>query len=141
MFGNAYLLGQENGYALSVQHLRISEIIQDYDPTLELAWIPPDQRNFDDTEPFAVIHRPIGKPAYIAMTLREDQVNEGLLARLWMHDNKNGSVLNWVEARDAAYKAMKLKEEMDEAEMKKDVVKSIVKSPKSVYRHEGVDYR
>ena len=139
--GNAVLLGQESGHGISVKHQRIADIIRDYDPTLELAWIPPEQRDFSDIEPFAVIHRPYGKPSYVAMTLREDQINETLLARLWSHDSKNGDVLTWVEAQDAAAKAVKMKEQMDDAEMKEDLVKHIVGSHKNTYTHNGVTYR
>jgi hypothetical protein len=142
MFENAIILGQESGYGISVKHQRIADIIQDYDPTLELAWIPPDKRDFNDIEPFAVIHRPgNGKQSYVAMTLREDQINETLLARLWSHDNKNGSVLTWVEAQDAARNAVILKEKMDDAEMKRDLVSHIVSSNKNTYHHGGVAYR
>lgn len=141
-FSNATILGQESGYGISVKHQRIADIIRDYDPTLELAWIPPNHRNHDDTEPFAVIHRPgNGKQSYVAMTLREDQVNETLLARLWSHDNKNGSVLTWVEAQDAAARAVKMKEQMDDADMKRDLVESIVGSHLNTYKHDGVKYQ
>ena len=35
---------EESGALLSAEHQRIARVIHDYDPTLELAWIPPEAR-------------------------------------------------------------------------------------------------
>jgi hypothetical protein len=130
-----------SGEMISQRMQRIQDIIQDYEPTLELAWIPPKSRTFEDNAtPFAVIHRPVGKPEYIVMLLREDEVNETLLARLWTNDNTKHNVLSQVEAMDAARKAVRLKEQMDAAELRNDITSHIIHSPKVAYRHDGVKY-
>lgn len=138
----ALLYDSVSGEYISQKMNRIQEIIQDYDPTLELVWIPPKERTAEDTQPFAVVHHPSnGKASYIAMMLREDEVNEDLLVRLWTHDNKHNNVLTQLEAKEAAQKAIALKKQMDEEEQRRDLVAHIVKSPKVVYTHDRVRYK
>ena len=131
-----------SGEYISQKMNRVQEIIQDYDPNLRLAWIPPKERTAFDKFPFVLIHSPVGKPEYIAMSLKEDEINESLLARLWMHDNRQASVLDRLEAEDAARNAMRYKEKMDAEEMRKEMVSSIIKSPLNTYRGpNGVVYK
>lgn len=131
-----------SGEMISQKMNRIQEIIQDYDPTLRLAWIPPKERTAFDKYPFVLIHSPVGKPEYIAMTLKEDEVNESLLARLWMHDNRRNNVLDRLEAEDAARQAIEFKQKMDAEEIRKELVSTIIKSPLNTYRGpNGVVYK
>lgn len=134
--GNVYVPA-EGGYFVSERHARIAEIIQDYDPSLELAWIPPDKREPGDA-PFAVIHRPLGQPDYVVCY--SDDPDERLLARIFEGDKKNGNVLDQIEAHNAAVKAMELKKQMEEAEERADLTSSILKG-KYYYQHNGVKYQ
>ncbi len=131
-----------SGEMISQKMNRIQEIIQDYDPDLRLAWIPPKERTAFDKFPFVLIHSPVGKPEYIAMTLKESEVNESLIARLFLHDNRNVSVLERLEAEEAARKILKYKEQMDAEEIRKELVSTIIKSPLNTYRGpNGVVYK
>lgn len=131
-----------SGEYISQKMNRIQEIIQDYDPDLRLAWIPPKERTVFDKFPFVLIHSPVGKPEYIAMTLKESEVNESLIARLFLHDNRNVSVLERLEAEEAAHKALRLKEELDRREMRQEIVSTIIKSPLNTYHGpNGVVYK
>jgi hypothetical protein len=140
-FEGAMLYDAVSGEMISRSMNRIQEIIQDYNPDLELVWIPPRDRTAFDRQPFAVVHRPVGKPAYIVMFLKEDEVNETLLARLWSHDNSNGDVLTKLEALEAARQAVTLKKQMEDEEVRKELVGSIIKSPLNTYYHGGVKYQ
>lgn len=126
-----------DGTFVSQNHLHIAEIINDYDPTLSLAWIPADKREPGDA-PFAVVHRPLGGPEYVVFYA--DQCDERILERLWRNDITKTNVLSDLESHNAALEAVKLKKEMEEAAERQDLVASIVKSKKNTYKHDGVKY-
>lgn len=90
--------------ALPVKAQRITEILQDYDPTLELRWIPPKDRNSFDTEPFAVWHNPVGLPSYMIMTLKEDQLDHRVLAAIFNANNNNEMFLTEARSRGSSQK-------------------------------------
>ncbi len=126
-----------NGQFVSQNHLHIAEIINDYDPTLSLAWIPSDKRAPGEP-PFAVVHRPLGGPEYVVFYA--DQCDERILERIWKNDSAKTNVLTDLEAHNSAIEALKLKKELEAAEERKELVESIVKSPLNTYRHNGVVY-
>ena len=127
----------ESGRALSVEHQRIAEIIHDYDPSLSLAWVPPENRTLNEQYPFAVIHSPEDAPAYVVMRLRENEVDHRILARLWGADSKNGNVLTKIEAEEAALKAIELKKRQEEEEEAKELAAWMVKAPVGA-KHNGI---
>jgi hypothetical protein len=137
-----YIVDPVTGHWLSQDHLRIAEIIHDYNPQLELVWIPPEDRKELDTEyPFAVRCNPDDGKSYIMMQLKEHEVDHRVLERIFLNDNTKNDVLARLEAEEAAIYAIKLKKQMEEAEERREFLASIFKSPKSVYRHDGVEYR
>jgi hypothetical protein len=138
-FGDAVIL-DPNG-ALSAQHQRIAEIIKDLDDTLELAWIPPDKRSVFDKHPFAVVHKPRdGRPAYIAMTLAESEVNHTVIARLLSRDTHRGFSIDKLEAEQTAAELVRRKEAMDEIEERRDFSEHVIKSRKHTYKHNGLRF-
>ena len=126
-----------DGSFVSQNHLHIAEIINDYDPTLSLAWIPTDKRAPGEA-PFAVVHRPLGGPEYVVFYA--DQCDERILERIWSNDATKHNVLTNLEAHNAALEAIKLKKELETAEERQELVESIIKSPKNTYVHNGVKY-
>lgn len=126
--------------ALSAKHMRIAEIIQDYDPSLELAWIPPQDRTAFDAEPFAIFHNgPHGR--YLIGTFPESKMNHEIIAHLWGINNQNGSVLDKLELEEKAKEAIRLREIMDEQAEREDFAKSLIKSRLHRYRHNGKVYQ
>ena len=136
LLGDAYI-ATPDGYFVSAEHQRIAEIIHDYDEDMHLAFIPESKREPGDA-PFALIHTPVGAPAYIAFY--SDTCDERLLARVFANDLAKTDVWAQLEKAEAAREAIKLKKEMDEAEARKDLVQHIIKSPKATYKHNGVTY-
>lgn len=120
---------EETGHFLSAEHQRIAQVIHDYDPTLELAWVPPEARELNEQYPFAVIHRPIGAPPYIVMRLRESEVNHRVIARLWANDAKNSNVLDAIEKDEQARKALELLRKQEEYEEAREKAAWMVKAP------------
>lgn len=132
-FNNAVILGSTD--ALSVKHERIAEIIQDLDPNLELVYIPTEARSVFDKHPFGVRHKQGG---YMALTCAEDEVDERLVAKLIQGDTRRGNFLGELEASEAAFRLVQAKEKMEEMEEKREFAHSVLKSPKSTYRHNGM---
>jgi hypothetical protein len=139
---NAYILDSEVGHFISEEHRHVAELINDYEPTLFLVWIPPDKRAFNEEFPFAILHRPEGHPEYIVRKVRENEVNADLIAWIWMNDQARGGkdVLSRVQAMEDAREAMKLKKQAEQAEANGDLAMSILKG-KNYYRHNGRIYR
>lgn len=138
-FGNAVMLGATGG-ALSVKHERVAEIIRDLDPNLELAYIPEDQRSAFDKHPFAVIHTYRGQ-RHVVMTMPENEVDERVIAKLIRRNTHANDVLADLDAQAAARELMAAKAAMEEMEEKREFAKSVLRSNKSVYRHNGLEFR
>lgn len=131
-----------DGHFVSGAHMRIAEIIKDYEPTLSLVWIPIDQRSEEDRgREFAVVHSPDGQRPYTVFHCSAEEVDHRLLARLFQGDTAKKNVLGWLDSIEEAKAIIKAKQEADLAEERQEIVRSIIKSPKSVYKHNGVKYR
>lgn len=128
----------QDGHFISEKHARISEIIQDFNPELRLAWIPPENRVDQDlTPPFAVIHEPRDKNPYIVFTIKEDELDERVLQKLILGDLNKVDVLAELEAGERAYQLLNLKERMEKSEAHQDFIKTVVGSNKHSFRHNG----
>lgn len=138
---DGHVFDPDSGHFLSEKHRRIGEIINDYNPDLHLVWIPPTDRNAEDTMPFAILHTPPGRPEYIVFKVAEDEVDARLLARLWENDMAVNNPLRRLEALEAANQAILYKKQMEEAEERADIARSMFKSPLNVYRFGGKDLR
>ncbi len=113
----------ESGVFVSENMVRLNEILQDYDPYLELHWIPPKDRvAADNTPPYRIIHCPPGKQAYVVMHITEVEANnpQEILARLFAGDNWGKNVLADLEYRDTAAKAFMLKQHAEQMEESHD---------------------
>ena len=138
-FGNAVILNEQG--ALSAKHERIAEIIKDLDDSLELAWIPPDQRSAFDKHTFAVIHRPRdGREPYIVMTMAEDEVDHRVIAKIIARDTHKGMNIDRLDAEDAALRLVEAKNKMEEEAANREFAESVIKSRKHTYRHNGRKY-
>jgi hypothetical protein len=138
---SAHIYDPEIGHFVSSNHSRVAAIIQDYDPTLFLVWIPPNKREMNEEFPFAIMHRPKGKPSYVVRRVRESEVNAGLIAWLFMNDQarQGKDILGRLEAYEQAMEAMRLKKQMEQREETKDIAASIL-GGKHWYRHNGIVY-
>lgn len=120
----------ENGEWVSEDFQRLAEIIKDYDPYLELRWIPPGQRDSDADKknPYCIVDT---RSNYIVMFASERDNPQTILARLWSADNGRGSVLDRIDAENAAAEAFRLKSQLDEEEMKKDFAAWLIGTKKN----------
>lgn len=125
-----------DGHWVSEEYAQIAEIIHDYDKHLQLAWIPPEQRN-DKTPPFAVLETSGDGQVNIVFTIKENELDHRVLARLFAGDTHNKDVMAMLESDEAARKALELKKKMEIAEERRDIISTIVKSPLHTFRHNG----
>ena len=138
---NTYRWVPEAGALISEKLIRVSEIINDYDPKLFIAPIPDEIRATNPDKSHALIHEQKDGGTYVIRLLSEDEINEDLLVWLWTHDNEKNDVLGRIEARDAARRAMNLKKVIDEREEEKEIGQAILNSPLHTFRHNGKVYR
>lgn len=127
----------EDGSFVSETHARIAEILQDYDPTIHLAWIPPANRSPGDM-PFAVVKTEENGRRYVICY--SDTCDERLLARVWSMDSSKHDIGAMLDANRAAYEALQLKKEQDRLDEANEMAASILKSPLHTYRHNGVRF-
>lgn len=120
----------EDGQWVSETFERLASVIKDYDEYLELQWIPPGQRTeeADKKNPYRIIDT---RSNSVVMFASELDSAQSILARLWGADNKHGSVLDRLDAENAAAEALKLKERMDEDELKQDFAAFLIGTNKN----------
>jgi hypothetical protein len=139
LFNGNFYFPDENGNFVSEKQRRIAEILNDYDPNLQLQWIPPGQRSQSDLA-FRVVHMAPGRAPYLVLTASE--LDERLLARVFAADQQRAaqSPLSFVDNYNAALELSRAKE-AEEARMNDhDLAASILRNRKSHYRHGGIDY-
>lgn len=140
LLGSNYRFDGSSGEFVNTSHARVAEIINDYDPTLSLAWIPKANRGPEDVLPYALIHSPVGGQEYVMTTLREDQI-DNLLERVLRMDMANTNPLADIEAHNSALELINAKKHEDEAAERAELTASIIRSPKNTYKHNGVKYQ
>lgn len=129
----------EAGCFISSKIQRLAEILQDYDPYLELRWIPVGQRNNNDSLPYCVVDTRLGSAAYPVFYFGETTPPEEVLAKIFEGDNSRGDVLKKIEAQEAAQKAFKLKEELEAREEMHDRFHFLITSRSNNYVNWGRD--
>lgn len=134
-----YVWQQEAGTFVNERVRRVAELLNEYEPTLFIAPIPDQLRDNEPAKAFALVHELNGQ-VYCVRKLREDEIDESLIAWVWAHDNNKTNVLTDIEAQDAAATALRLKKLMEEKEEAKDIGATILKSPLHTYRHNGKKY-
>jgi hypothetical protein len=120
----------EDGQFVSEKHARIAEMVQDYDPSLRLAWIPDSRRKPGDA-PFAVIENREGRDMVVFYA---DECDERIIARIFAGDNAKGNVQVSMEVHNDAIRAYQAKKAKEEAAEAHEKAHSILRSPKSTYK-------
>lgn len=124
---------------------RLAEIINDYNDTLELRWIPKAARTeaMDDIRPFVIVQNLPNGGENLVMYLSEQEIANpaGVLARLFNSDHSKGpkgAVLARIENAERAKKIWEAKKAEEDLLERLDFWKSVWKSPKHTYRHNGM---
>lgn len=133
-FGAEYVFDPESGHFISEKHQRIAEIINDYNPNLFLAWIPPKDRVEGEQKPFGILHKMPDGSEYVVSKFAEEEINEHLLAKIFMMDAVRNDPMAYLESLEAAEEAIRLKKEIEAREEMHDRAKSILRTPLHTYR-------
>lgn len=123
-----------DGQWVSEKFERLASLIQDYDPNLQLMWIPPDKRTREDKEPYVIVDTRINQ---VVLHAKEQEEPHLILARLWGIDNKHHNVLDKIEIQEKAKKALDMKAWMDKQEEAADLAYFFKQSPLHTIRHNG----
>ena len=147
---DAPLYSQEHGEFLPSKASRLAEVLRDYNPYLELRFIPRSQRDDTDTHPFAIWDLspwrlgPLGLGYPVKhISEREIEDTQAILAWLFEGDlSKHGmsEIAARAKAKDAAEKLLKHKREAEIAEERQELAAELIKGGRyglSSYRHNG----
>lgn len=119
---------------------RLAEIINDFDRTLELRWIPDAKRGPEDVFPYCIVQHTHTGDDHLVMYLTPNEIANppGVLARLFNSRNDGkGGVLKRIESAEAARKIWEAKQEVDRQAEKMDFWKSVWNTKLHTYRHNG----
>lgn len=131
----------DDGSFISEKVSRIAEMVREYDHHLDVRWVRPADRAPGDPA-FAIVDSTPGKPEYVIFYVQDESEFDGrVLERLYQTDaEKQGNILNTIEARNKAVKAIQQKLHKEQLEEARDVAYHILKSKKHSYKHDGVTY-
>ena len=120
----------DDGRWVNENYERLARVVQDYDPQFELRWIPSDQRETPDerSKPYVVVDTFTNTAVLYASELDSP---EEILERMFLGDSTKGDVLGRIDAHNAAVKAMKMKEQMDEDEARQDYAAFLIGTNKN----------
>lgn len=119
---------------ISEKFSTLAEILKDYDPCLELRWIPYEQRTRDDKKPYVVVDIRTNAPVHYASEL---DIPEQILAKIIEGDNKQNNVLQKLEAQETANKLFQMKKWLDKMEEAEEIGKFFLKSPLNTLKMDG----
>ena len=114
---------------------RIAEVIADFDETLSLEWIPPNDRD-GQHPPYRIVqdHPAFGK--YTVMNIKHGELDHRVIAALFKARNQT---IDDIEAEEAAQRALKMRAELDQIEEDRQFSIWALKQNKTV-KHNGVKY-
>jgi hypothetical protein len=136
LLGNSVVFDPHSGQWINERFQRIAEIINDLSENLFLVWIPESERHDNDLQPYGVMHRhPQTHEEYIFMYLREDELDERVIARIL--ESRSDNLLERLDHMETAKELLRLKEEADKREQMNDIARSMWKSRLHTYRHNG----
>jgi hypothetical protein len=116
---------------------RVAKVIKDMYPTVRLLKLVPGHPDFNPEKPYALVDEPELLPPYVIKTLHESQIDARLVAELAMGDSLNNDQIDKWDVLAKAQEALDMKAELEYYDERKDLLKSMVKSNKHEYKHDG----
>lgn len=141
--GDEYHFNKDRDGYINSKHERIARIINEYDPCLQLVWIPPENRDEVDTFPYAIVSNDPNGSRRALSFWTENEIDERLIEWLFLNDFTKHSPIEMFDAIQSHNMAVKLLEEKaieDKYEEKKEFMKFLLKSPLHTVKHEGRKY-
>lgn len=121
---------------------RIAEVIRDVFPDVRLMRLDPLHPDFNPDKPFALVHEPEFMPAYTIRNVHEREIDARLLAELMENNTRDpNSTISRLQILEMAQAAVRAKAEVEWREERNDILKSMMKSKKNTYTHDGKTLR
>jgi hypothetical protein len=128
--GNFYF--PVDGHFVSQKQVRVNEILQDYDPSLQLQWIPPNKRSEKELA-FRVVCFPPNRPPYSICFA--DEADERLLAKVFEADQRNSpNKLSFIENYNRALELTRAKEDEEKRQEAHEMAAAVIRNNKSSYK-------
>lgn len=125
------VLATEEGHFVSQKWMFLAEMLQDYNPSLELRWIPPDKRSAEDRDkPYMVAHRDRLGKEYIVLYASETDSPEEIMTRVIYSDMKHGDVLDRMEIRNNVNRLFELRRREEELAEQEEFAAWLLKTNK-----------
>lgn len=130
---NAYTM--EGGYLVSAKVSRIIAAIRDYEPELDVKWVPPGARR-EGQAAFAIVHRPLGGSEYVLFYVpKEEDFDERVLHKIIANDQRKGEH-TWDDftAAERTRELVGKQQKLDEMEQAADIMYHVLRSPLNTYK-------
>lgn len=121
LFANNHLVATEEGYFVDQRWAYLAQIIEDYNPQLELRWIPPNLRTVEDGAPYVVVHRQRDGLEYAVLYASELDSPQDVLERIFNADMKHGNVMDRMRNRNTAAQLFQMQAKIDAEMAKQDL--------------------
>lgn len=125
------IVATEEGQFVSQKWMFLAEMLQDYNPSLELRWIPPEKREVEDRDkPYMVVHQDRQGRNYIVLYASETDQPEDVMTRIIQADMKHGNVLDRMEIRNNVQRLFELRKREEELAEQEEFAAWLVKTNK-----------
>lgn len=125
------IVATEEGRFVSQKWMFLAEMLQDYNPSLELRWIPTEKRAIEDRDkPYMVVHTDKQGQSYIVLYASELDEPEEVMVRIINSDMKHGDVMQRMDVRNNVHKLFELRKKEEELAEKEDFAAWLVKTNK-----------
>lgn len=121
---------------------RIVQAIKDYDPFIDVDYLPIGAREHAEAggkivilPAFKIVYRPVGEPELVLFHVKnEDEFDERVLMRIIQNDNRNGAqTWNEFQALEEAQRRVQQIAEQDAMEEMHEMARSIIRTPLNKY--------
>lgn len=115
---NASTFSPELGEFVSDSHMQLARVLKDYKPTLELVYIPKNNRGVSDTKPWAIIDHHPRLGDHIIRFMSDAEMLEPAKILAWVfegdldkHDPR--AIIKKIELEENAKQLLSMQREMD----------------------------
>lgn len=124
-----------DGQLVSDKIERVVLAIKEYEPRIEVRWLP-DRGRHPNQPAFKIIyHDDDGDEFILFHVMTEEEFDARVLQRIMANDQRNGQhTLNEFEAWEQAQQAVARQQQLDEFEATADIVAHVLKSSKNTYK-------
>jgi hypothetical protein len=131
---NGYTIAE--GQLISDRVQRIVMAIKEYEPEIEVQWIPDRQAKEEGTPQFKVVHHQADGFDFTLFHVKsEEEFDETVLLRIIENDQRNGQVsLSAYEAWEQTKKLMERQIYLDHMEQAQDMAAHILATHKNTYK-------